>query len=207
MTEFADSVASAALALSPWEVAAVLLLIAYLVLAIRQNIWCWAAAFVGTCIYVVLMYQARLYMESALQVFYLGMAVYGWHHWRHGPGPGNELPVTTWEPMQHVLAITTILALTFVTGTVFDRYSDAALPYLDSFTTWGAIVTTWMVARKILENWIYWFAIDSVSIYLYVSRELHLTALLFVIYLVLIVFGYLAWRKELEPRASVQAAA
>ncbi|NND37734.1 MAG: nicotinamide mononucleotide transporter, partial [Gammaproteobacteria bacterium] len=104
-------------------------------------------------------------------------------------------------------AITTILALAFVTGTAFDRYSDAALPYLDSFTTWGAIVTTWMVARKILENWIYWFVIDSVSIYLYVNRELHLTALLFVLYLVLIVFGYVAWRKELQPAASVQAAA
>jgi nicotinamide mononucleotide transporter len=205
--DLADSVMAAARAMSPWEAAAVVLLIAYLVLAIRQNLWCWAAAFAGTCIYLVLMYQARLYMESVLQVFYLVMAVYGWYQWRHGPGPDNELPITTWAPRQHVLAITTILALAFVTGTVFDRYSDAALPYLDSFTTWGAIVATWMVARKILENWIYWFVIDSVSIYLYVNRELHLTALLFVLYLVLIVFGYLAWRRELEPRTSVQAAA
>jgi len=193
--------------MSPWEAAAVLLLIAYLVLAIRQNIWCWAAAFVGTSIYLVLMYQARLYMESVLQIFYLFMAVYGWYRWRHGPGPDNELPVTTWTPMQHVQAFATILALTFVSGTLFDRYTDAALPYLDSFTTWGAVVTTWMVARKILENWLYWFVIDSVSIYLYVNRELYLTAMLFALYLVLIVFGYLAWRKDVRPQAPATVAA
>jgi len=193
--------------MSPWEVAAVLLLIAYLVLAIRQNIWCWAAAFAGTCIYFVLMYHAQLYMESALQVFYLGMAVYGWYQWRHGPGPDNTLPVTTWVPAQHAMAIAAILILTFASGIALDRYTDAALPYLDSFTTWGAVVTTWMVARKILENWLYWFVIDSVSVYLYVNRELYLTALLFVLYLVLIVLGYLAWRKELQPQSPVQAAA
>jgi len=72
------------------------------------------------------------------------------------------------------------------------------LPYLDSFTTWGAIVTTWMVARKIIQNWHYWFIIDSVSVYLYISRGLWLTALLFMVYLVLIVIGYRQWRKSLE---------
>jgi nicotinamide mononucleotide transporter len=72
------------------------------------------------------------------------------------------------------------------------------MPYLDSFTTWGAIVTTWMVARKIIQNWHYWFIIDSVSVYLYVSRGLWLTSLLFVLYLVLIVIGYREWRKSMD---------
>jgi nicotinamide mononucleotide transporter len=69
------------------------------------------------------------------------------------------------------------------------------MPYLDSFTTWASVITTWMVARKILENWIYWFVIDSVSIVLYVNRSLHLTAVLFAVYLVIIVFGYRDWRR------------
>ena len=72
------------------------------------------------------------------------------------------------------------------------------MPYIDSFTTWAAIVTTWMVAKKIIQNWHYWFVIDSVSVYLYVSRGLWLTALLFVLYLVLIVIGYRAWRKSMD---------
>lgn len=207
MNDLADSLLVAAAAMSPWEAAAVLLAIGYLVLAIGQNIWCWVAAFVSTGIYLVLMYQARLYMESALQVFYLGMAVYGWYSWRHGPGPDHSLPVTSWGPTQHAWAIVAILSLSFASGAALDAWTDAALPYLDSFTTWGAIVTTWMVARKILENWLYWFVIDSVSIYLYVSRELYLTALLFALYLVLIVFGYLAWRRELHAHAVARAAA
>ncbi len=193
--------------MSPWEAAAVALAIGYLVLAIGQNIWCWVAAFVSTSIYLVLMYQARLYMESALQVFYLGMAVYGWYSWRHGPGLDHSLPVTSWAPRQHAWGIAAILTLSLTSGAALDAWTDAALPYLDSFTTWGAIVTTWMVARKILENWLYWFVIDSVSIYLYVSRELYLTALLFAFYLVLIVFGYIAWRRELDGHRIARAAA
>jgi nicotinamide mononucleotide transporter len=203
--ELSASLASALAAMSPWEVAAVGLAIAYLALAIRQNIWCWAAAFASTAIYLVLMFQARLYMESALQVFYLAMAVYGWYHWGHGPGPGHELPVTTWGRTQHSIAVSSVLTLSLISGAALDAFSDAALPYLDSFTTWGAIVTTWMVARKVLENWLYWFVIDSVSIYLYVIRELYLTAMLFGVYLVMIVFGYLAWRRDLRQQATAAA--
>lgn len=180
------------------ESVAVLLAIAYLVLAIRQNIWCWAAAFVSTSVYLILMYRAQLYMEAALQVFYLVMALYGWWQWRHGPGPDNRLPVSRWRLRMHVLAMLAILTATLISGWLLSRFSDQALPYLDSFTTWGALFATFMVARKILENWLYWFVIDSASIYLYFSRELFLTAGLFSGYLVLIVIGYLSWRKELQ---------
>jgi len=78
-------------------------------------------------------------------------------------------------------------------GALLERYTDAALPYLDSFTTWGSILTTWMVTRKILENWLYWLVIDSVSIYLYLDRGLYLTAGLFVLYLIIVLFGYRKW--------------
>ncbi|HKI74702.1 MAG TPA: nicotinamide mononucleotide transporter family protein, partial [Pseudomonadales bacterium] len=83
-------------------------------------------------------------------------------------------------------------------------YTDDQLPVLDSFTTWGAIVTTWMVARKILENWPYWLVIDAVSIYLYVDRELYFTALLFVAYVIIIGFGWNEWIKRYrEQPASI----
>ncbi len=198
MNDLTDSVRAAAAMLSVWETVAVVLAVAYLVLAIRQNIWCWAAAFASTAIYLVLMYQALLYMESALQVFYLGMAVYGWYQWRHGPGRERTLPVSRWRVTQHVVAVVGIFLAMLISGWLLSKFSTAALPYLDSFTTWGAVVATFMVARKVLENWLYWFAIDSVSIYLYINRELYLTALLFAGYLVLIVIGYLSWRKDLK---------
>lgn len=188
--------------MSPWEIAAVLLAVAYLVLAIRQNTWCWAAAFSSTAIYFVLMLRVQLYMESALQVFYLGMAIYGWYQWRHGPGADHSLPVSCWRRARHVFVIGGILAATLISGRLLSAFSQAALPYADSFTTWGAVVATYMVARKILENWLYWFVIDGVSVYLYVNRELYLTALLFAGYLVLIVIGYWSWRRELPDEAA-----
>ncbi len=202
MNEALDNVLNAAAAMSPWEVAAVLLAVTYLLLAIRQNIWCWAAAFWSTAIYFVLMIRVQLYMESALQVFYLGMAVYGWYQWRHGPGADHSLPVGRWRAARHASVIGGIIVATLISGRLLSDFSQAALPYVDSFTTWGAVVATFMVARKILENWLYWFVIDGVSVFLYANRELYLTALLFAGYLVLIVIGYLAWRKDLPDEAA-----
>lgn len=181
---------------SPWEWLAVALALAYLWLAIRQSAWCWPAAITSTLIYLFLMYHAALYMEAVLQLFYIGVALYGWRAWVAG-GPGDSLLVHRWPWRRHLAALAGILILSAASGALLTRYTPAALPYADAFTTWGAVVTTWMVARKVLENWLYWFVIDSVSIYLYVSRELYLTAGLFLIYLVMIVAGYRAWRASL----------
>jgi len=188
--------------LQAWEVLAVVLAVAYLVLAIRQNIWCWAAAAVSTVLYLFIMYQSRLYMESLLQLFYLAMAVYGWYSWRRPQDGNGELRVTTWPLRLHLFAIGSVLVLVYISGDLLARYSDAALPHLDSFTTWGAVVATFMVARKVLENSLYWFVIDAVSIGLYLSRDLFFTAALFGAYLVMIVIGYRSWRASmLEPAA------
>jgi len=198
LTELTAQLIEAARAMSPWEVVAVLLALAYLVLAIRENVLCWIAAIFSTSIYIVLMFRVGLYMESALQLFYIAMAVYGWYSWTHGEGPGHKLEVSSWPLSRHIGPVLLILLLSLGSGYLLENFSDAALPYLDSFTTWGAIVTTWMVARKIIQNWHYWFVIDSVSVYLYISRGLWLTALLFMLYLVLIVVGYREWRKSLD---------
>lgn len=178
------------------ETLAVILAVLYLVLAVRQNIWCWAAALVSTSLYLYIFFDARLYMESALQVFYIAMALYGWYQWRRGDD-GAPRKVGTWPLRTHALALGAIVALSLASGTLLGRFTDAELPLLDSLTTWGGIVATYMVARKVLENWHYWFVIDALSIYLYIDRGLYQTAWLFGLYLVLIVFGFVAWRRDL----------
>lgn len=185
-----------------WEITAVVLAVLYLLLAIRQNIWCWAAAFASTLIYLFIMYAARLYMESALQLFYLAMAVYGWYQWQRPDADGGELKVSTWPWRYHLWAVAAIALLVLISGELLSRYTGAALPFADSFTTWGAMVATFMVARKILENWIYWFLIDAVSVWLYLERELYFTAVLFVAYLVMIVIGYRSWRASMREAAA-----
>ena len=178
------------------EIAAVLLAVLYLVLVIRENVWCWPAALVGTLLSLVVFVDAKLYMEAALQLFYAAMAVYGWRQWLHGGPRGEPVAIGVWPWQRHVLALAAIAVLTYGFGAVLSARTDAALPYVDSFTTVAALVTTYMVAKKVLENWIYWFVIDSVSIYLYVSRELFWFAALFAFYLVLIVIGYRAWARQ-----------
>jgi len=180
-------------AMSAWEAVAVLLGVAYLLLALRESLWCWYAAFVSTAIFLVLFWRVGLLMESALQVYYLVMAVYGWWQWQHGSAGEAELAISRWDSRHHLVALAAVLLVSAASGALLHRYTGAALPYLDSFTTWGSILTTWMVARKILENWLYWLVIDSVSIYLYLDRALYLTALLFAVYLVIVLFGYRKW--------------
>ena len=92
-----------------------------------------------------------------------------------------------------------------VIGWLLHRYTAAAFPYADSWVTVASIVTTYMVARKIIENWPYWLVIDSVSLYLYVLRGLNLYAALFALYLVLVVIGWYRWRRDWLVQRTVAA--
>ena len=147
-------------------------------------------------------WNVSLLMESALNVYYMAMAVYGWQQWKFGGGEGNTLPVSRWRPLTHVAVIALVLAMTTVSGNLLATNTDAAWPFLDSFTTWASVVTTFMVARKILENWIYSIVIDALSILLYADRGLYLYAALFAAYVVIAVFGYLGWRRSLAEQAA-----
>ena len=187
------------------EAAAVAFAVAYLVLVIRQNILCWAAALISVLLSVILFYDAALYMEAALQIFYAGMAVYGWQQWRYGGSDRQGVRIRTWPLRAHAAALGLIVVLSAAFGFVLTR-TDAAFPYVDSFTTVAAVVTTWMVAGKVLENWLYWFVIDAVSVYLYAARDLPLYAALFIFYLVLIVIGLRQWLADWRRQQPVAAA-
>ena len=188
--------------LRPPELVAVIFAIAYLLLAIRQNIWCWLCAGISTGLYVYLSADARLYMASALNVFYFAMAGYGWFAWRAGAGGAVELPVTVWPWRRHAVALATIGGLSALSGTLLHGFSDAAWPYVDSLTAFAAIWATFLVARKVLENWWYWLLIDAASVFIYWSRDLELTALLYVFYLGLIPIGLLSWTRSLRRQAA-----
>jgi nicotinamide mononucleotide transporter len=182
--------------MSGWELLAVLLALAYLVLAARENILCWYCALISTAIYVTLFWDVSLFMESALNIYYMVMAIYGWYQWRYGGSLHHGIAIRRLAVNRHLAIIAGILFVSGISGYLLTGFTTAAWPYVDSFTTWSSVVTTYMVARKILENWLYWFVIDSISIPLYIDRGLYLTALLFVIYLVIVFFGYMSWRRH-----------
>ena len=182
----------------PIEAASVLFSILYLVLAIRESLWCWPAAFVSSALTLVVVFGARRYSEVALNVYYAAMAVYGWYQWHYGGRTRGaaELPIAVWPLKMHVLAIGGSAALAAVLGWLMSRHTAAAFPYLDAFVTVASVVTTYMVARKILENWLYWLVVDSLALYLYWQRELYFFVGLFALYLVLVVLGWIRWHRD-----------
>ena len=209
MTDWLQSLITAVQVMSPWEVAGVILAIAYLLLAVREKIACWYFAFASTAIYTVLFWDVSLLMESALNVYYMAMAVFGWYQWTRGGDSGNGAPQTlavqTMSHRQHALVIGLIAALTIISGSLLSEYSSAAWPFVDSFTTWASVITTYLVTRKYLQNWLYWIVIDAVSIPLYIDRGLNLTALLFAAYIVIAVFGYIGWRTHFQANRQADA--
>jgi len=184
------------------EVIAAILSVLYLLLAIRQQISCWIAAFVSSCLYVWVYYDARLYMESLLSVFYAIMAIYGFIQWRAAAG-GPSLEVSRWPLRRHAMGFAATLVMSILTSFALRQFTPAAWPFLDSMITWASVYATFLVARKVYENWYWWLVIDSVALVVYYARHLYPTLSLFVLYLLLIAPGMRAWRRELPVATHV----
>ena len=187
------------------EITAVVLAILYLVLAVKQNILCWVCGIISSVLYFFIMRSAGLYMEAYLQIFYVFMGFYGWSQWKTKTSNTSNFVVNTWKKSQHLFATSMVLILSIISATMLRFFTDAALPFLDALVTWGAVVATYMVAKKLLENWIYWLVIDSISIFLFISRDLFPTACLFGIYIIIIIYGYRSWSKKLQEDNALSA--
>ena len=180
------------------ESVAVFFSILYVILATKQDIWCWAAAGISVILYIYICFTAQLYPETGLQIFYLMMAFYGYYNWNKND---ENLQITQWTIGKH-LSLTLVGAIiTFLVGFYFATYTDSRMPIIDSFTTTFSIIATYMVTKKILENWLYWIVIDTVSVYLYFSRGLHLTSLLFIAYTIIAIAGYFTWLNNKTTNA------
>lgn len=181
------------------ESAAVLFGIVSVYLSVRENIVSWPTAIVNVTLYIFVFQRARLYADMALQVVYVGISLYGWYEWLHGGRGKSRLPVSRGtRRLAAVLAGIGIVAAALL-GTLLARYTNAALPYLDATTTTTSLIAQWMMARKILENWIVWVAVDVVYIGMFLYKSLVLTAGLYAVFLVLSLMGYFQWRRSLQP--------
>tara|TARA_B100000401_G_C52696269_1_gene666862 strand:- start:347 stop:943 length:597 start_codon:yes stop_codon:yes gene_type:complete len=180
------------------ESIAVIFSITYVILAAKQNLWCWAFAAISVILYIYICFSAQLFAETGLQCFYLIMAAYGFYSWKK---PKKTLSIKQLKASSHLLIILVGGILAFLLGFYFTTYTSAKIPIVDSFTTIFSIIATYMITQKILENWLYWIIIDAVSIYLYFSRELHLTSMLFLLYTIIAIFGYFSWIRKIDVEA------
>lgn len=191
----ADFVAGAQSA-SPYELIAVALGLAYIVLAIRQHRACWIAGGASTAIYIVVFLEAGLLLQAVLQVAYVALSVYGWMAWR----AGGDLPARprSWPLSKHLLAVLAVLLATAASTPILAHYTDSPAPFADSLGTWASVAATWLLARRILANWYWWMVIDSGLATLFASQNLAFTAVLYLAYAVLAIAGWRAWRRSLS---------
>ncbi len=169
----------------------------YVVLAARNQVWCWFWGIVSCSLWAYASYAFYgLYLDALLQLFYVGMSFVGIYNWKYGGQEGADAPVRQLSPSDHFtyLIAGSLLALAF--GYFFDNYTPAAATYWDAFTTVFSVLATFMLVRRLLDNWAYWVVIDLVYVGLYYSRGAYLFALLMVIYTIIAALAWREWRKQ-----------
>ncbi|MDX1678021.1 nicotinamide riboside transporter PnuC [Arsukibacterium sp.] len=188
------------------ELLATLLALAYVILAMRQSLWCWPAALLSTIIFTHIMWDSALLSDALLQLYYAAMALYGWWRWQQlkqqHQGQNN---VSEWPLRRHLqlIAVTGVIGL--LLGYLMANYTHADFAYLDAQTTAFSVMATWLVARKLVSNWLYWVVIDAVSIYVYAQKHLYFLTLLFMLYTIIALAGYFIWRANYQQQPQLVA--
>lgn len=178
------------------EIIGVLTALIYVVLAAKGNKWCFLFGLISAIIYVYLSVVLKFYFDTAINIYYIIMSFYGWFSWGRKKSSTNFIPLQLKK--KHFLAyLISGFIITLVLAFIVDQLSDAALPYFDAFTTIFAIIATYMVVKKWIENWLIWVVVDAVAAGMYWHKELYLTSLLFIVYTIISVVGYQKWKNQL----------
>ncbi len=194
------------------EIMGTLVGLLYLWLEYRASIYLWIAGIIMPAIYIFVYYDAGLYADFGINIYYLGAAIYGWMMWKYGSflrrkvlrqkksiqGGEEELPITP-MPVRHLLPLTAVFIIALLgIAWILIEFTDSNVPWLDSFTTALSIIGMWMLARKYVEQWWAWIAVDAVSTGLYIYKGLDFTAALYGLYTIIAIFGYFKWKKMMK---------
>ncbi|GAB3582850.1 nicotinamide riboside transporter PnuC [Hymenobacter daeguensis] len=176
-------------------------------LAARESIWNFPVAMVSCLLFVFLYYQTQLYADCGLQWLFIALSGYGWYEWLYGGRGETELGVTHATGREWLLSAAFAALFTLGFGYYLRHHTDAAFPYIDSFTTAGSIVAQYLLTRKRLENWLLWLLVDVIYVPMLWYKALYVTSLLYFLYLALAAYGYWQWRRELSKPALPDAQA
>jgi len=185
------------------ETAGVITGILCVYLAAKNNIWNWPIAIISVLIYIFIFFEAKLYADTGLQVYFLVMNFYGWYFWSRISGEQKKVPVTAVKLKEIIFSFLAVIIFTFVLGSFLKKETDASLPFIDSFCTACSLVAQVFLARKVLENWLIWIFVDLIYVGVYIYKDLHLTAGMYALYIIIAAIGYRDWRKEYQNSRSV----
>lgn len=181
------------------EIAGTLIGLLYLWFEYRVSIWLWPVGVVMPAIYIFVYYQAGLYADSGISLYYLIAGIYGWIVWMKHTEQKKERIIRQ-TPVGQILPLALVfVASFFLIGKILVEFTDSTVPWLDSFTTALSFIAMWMLAHKYLEQWLVWIVVDVVSSGLYIYKELYFTSALYGLYALIAIFGYLKWKQLMKP--------
>ncbi len=169
----------------------------YLYFSVKQYILLWFFGLLTSALYIYVYFSSRFYADMSLQIYYVIISLYGWFYWSKGGQNHSILNVSraSYKTLTACLIISMVLwyAIFYVL-----QFTNTDVPVGDAFTTATAIVATWMLARKFIENWLFWIVIDFVSLILYIQKGLWATSVLFAVYTIVAVIGYFEWKRNMK---------
>ncbi len=171
-------------------------------LAVKENVWNWPAAFANAVVFFLLFYHARLYADMGLQIIFGGIAVLGWYRWLYGGTGHTELPISHVSRRDAIVLSVLAVVSTIALALYLRRINDAA-PFPDAFTTVLSLVGQYLLTKKVIENWHVWIVADVLYIFMYIRRELFLTSVLYVIFLLMCIAGLVEWRRTFRQTSMV----
>jgi nicotinamide mononucleotide transporter len=164
---------------------------------VKRNILAFPIGIVMVLLYILIFYQAKFYSDMLLQVVYVVMQAMGWYEWTRGEhGDDDKIRVQRLSGRQWQLTAVIQVAGTLVLGTVMSRLTDAALPWVDAFTTTMSLLAQWWMNKKYLENWSLWIAVDAIYLFQYSAKGMYLTTGLYAVFFVLAIMGYVEWKRK-----------
>ena len=180
--------------------------IIYVILEVRQNRLLWPLGIITSAAYVIIFFTGKFYADMGLQVYYVLISIYGWYYWSRGDSQRErqEVPVVRINRQQILLLFIVFIIVWAGIYFVLDRYTDSPVPAGDSFTSALAIVATWMLTRKIIEQWFLWIIANVVSIGLYIYKGLYPTVILYAVYTAMAVYGYIEWNRSMHKKIEVE---
>lgn len=179
------------------EFLAVAAAVLYVILASKNRISCFIFGLISSAIYVFLTFELKFYFDVLINSYYVLMSVIGWYIWQ-GKLNENDPQIKSMPMKQIKLAVVITALISILLAFIANQYSDAELPYIDAVTTCFAILGTWMLVKKYLENWLVWIMVDLLAAGMYFYKGLYLTGGLFLVYTVIACYGYLNWDKQMS---------
>lgn len=197
-----DPIVLFGLTTSALELISFVLSITTVVLNIRQNPWAWFFAIASSAMYGIVFFGSRLYGDMGLQVVFIIMAMWGWYLWLYGGDKHEALIVSRSSNIGWAWGIAGWIAGFAILALFLDHYTDSDVPNIDGFLTAGSLLGTLLLSRKKVENWIVWMVVDILYVGLYIHKGLHLTAVLYALFVVLAAIGLVTWYRESSRKAA-----